>query len=108
MIMNVLIFTCVRDPNLKMKPSMTDTENSKEKICFILYCHQNNLTGNLIKDSPMQQRNCWLKFRWMAVANVKIFSIISLKFKIQILQTFIVPGAIPHEAYKTVTLSQRG
>ena len=80
-ITNVLIFTGVRDPSLKTKPRMTETENSKEKKCFILYCHQNNLTRNLIKDSPMQDSNCWLKFRWMAVANVKFSASFHLNSK---------------------------
>ena len=61
----------MKDTCLKTEPSMTEIGNSKDKECFILYCHQKNLTGNIINDSPVQDSNCWLIFRWMSIVNVK-------------------------------------
>lgn len=81
MIINCIIFLCIKDTSLKTEPCMIETESSKKKY-FILYWHQNTLTRNvIINDSSMQDCNCWLKLRWMAVANVKFSASFHLNSK---------------------------
>jgi len=79
--LNFIIFICMKDTCLKTERSMIEIENSKEKVYFILYCHQNNLTGNIINDSPVQDSNCWLIFRWMSIVNVKFSASFHLNSK---------------------------